>query len=358
MTIRSTDSPMPDPAPPATWSPHWEVELGDCPTAVSWNRSDDQLLVASLAGEVVRVDVAAGVGERVAEHAGGALCVAWSGARMISGGQDGAVAVDGDRLRVGGWVSAVAVSGDDRVVAVAHGREISVVDVGNPVPALQHHDRHDTSVTCLRWHPSSPGVLVAGSFERVARSVVSRDGVMGGVADLELPFGGAIASLAASAKGWWTAGVRSGFAYLWNDTAVTTPVQVPTGPWSGHLLGFSHHGDLLATASAQMTAAFDFHSSDPLGMPSGMWLTSIGTPTALAWRPRSEQLLTAVSIGRGADDNDPLVWEPRRSPGPLGFVATARPVEHLAWSRDGDLLAVGFADGTISVGAVPFAVHP
>jgi hypothetical protein len=122
-------------------------------------------------------------------------------------------------------VSAVAVSGDDRVVAVAHGREISVLDVGHPVPALLHHDRHDTSVTCLRWHPSSPGVLVAGSFERVARS---------------------------------------------------------------------------------------------------------------------EQLLTAVSMGRGADDHGLLVWEPRRSPGPLGFVATGRPVEHLA----------------VSVGAVPFAVHP
>jgi WD40 repeat protein len=357
VTIRSTDSPAPEPAPPATWSPHWELELGDCPTAVSWNQCADELLVASLAGEVVRVDVAAGVGERVTEHAGGALCAAWSGARVISGGQDGAVAVDGDRQAVGGWVSDVAVSGDERVVAVAHGREISVFDVGSHVPALLHHDRHDTSVTCLRWQPSSHRVLVAGSFERVARSAMSPDGPVPVGSDLELPVGGAIASLDASMGGWWVAGVRGGFAYLWNDAAVATPVQVPTGPWSGRLLGFSDRGDLLATASERMTAVFDFDSTDPLGMPSGMWLTSIGTPTALAWRPRSEQLITAVSINRGADDSGLLVWEPRRSPAPLGFVATARPVEHLAWSSCGDLLAIGFADGTISVGTAPFAVH-
>lgn len=101
-----------------------------------------------------------------------------------------------------------------------------------------------------------------------------------------------------------------------------------------------------------MTAVFDFDSTDPLGMPTGMWLTSIGIPTALAWRPRSVQLITAVSIGRGADDKGLLVWNPRRSPSPAGFIATAGPVEHLAWASSADLLALAFVDGTVSVGAV------
>jgi len=343
---------MEAPAVPTIWSPYWEITLGDCPTALAWNPAADQVGVASLAGEVVRIDVASGVAEWVAEHAGGALCVAWAGHRMISGGQDGTVTVDGKRVDVGGWVGAVAASADARRVAVAHGRQVSILDVGSSPPSLRHHDRHDTTVTCLCWHPTSIDMIVAGPFGRIAQDVAPAPDVVQAVPDVELPFGGSIVAVHASAAGWWAAGVRGDFAYLWNDAGASRPVELPTGRWSGHLLGFSAGGDLLATASRQMTAVFDFDSTDPLGMPTGMWLTSIGIPTALAWRPRSAQLITAVSIGRGADDNGLLVWDPRRSPSPVGFIATAGPVEHLAWASSGDLLALAFADGTVSVGAV------
>jgi|GEM_PF-953157 len=372
-------------AAPTIWSPYWEITLGDCPTALAWNPVADQVGVASLAGEVVRIDVASGVAEWVAEHAGGALCVAWAGNRMISGGQDGTVTVDGERVDAGGWVGAVAVApavaptvastgastvastvastgastvtstgadADARCVAVAHGRQVSILEVGSSPPSLRHHDRHDTTVTCLCWHPTSIDVLVAGSFGRIAHDVAPATDVVQAVPDVELPFGGSIVAVHASARGWWAAGVRGDVAYLWNDAGASQPVELPTGRWSGHLLGFSAGGDLLATASRQMTAVFDFEFTDPLGMPTGMWLTSIGIPTALAWRPRSAQLITAVSIGRGADDNGLLVWDPRRSPSPVGFIATAGPVEHLAWASSGDLLALAFADGTVSVGAV------
>jgi len=338
-------------AAPTVWSPSWEITLGDCPTALAWNPGADQLGAVSLAGEVVRIDVASGVAEWVADHAGGALCVAWAGHRMISGGQDGTVTVDGERVDVGGWVGAVAASADARRVALAHGRQVSILDVGCNPPSLLHHDRHDTTVTCLCWDPASIDVLVAGSFERIAHDVVPATDV-GPATDVELAFGGSIAAVHASATGWWAAGVRGDVAYLWNDVGASQPVELPTGRWSGHLLGFSAGGDLLATASRQMTAVFDFESTDPLGMPTGMWLTSIGIPTALAWRPRSAQLVTAVSIGRGADDNGLLVWDPRRSPSPVGFIATAGPVEHLSWASSGDLLALAFADGTVSVGSV------
>jgi len=352
---------MEAPAAPTIWSPHWEIALGDCPTALAWNPGADQIGAVSLAGEVVRIDVASGVAEWVADHAGGALCVAWAGNRMISGGQDGTVTVDGERVDVGGWVAAVAVAvastvastgADAGCVAVAHGRQVSILEVGSSPPSLRHHDRHDTTVTCLCWDPASIDVLVAGSFERIAHDVVPATDVVQAVPDVELAFGGSIAAVHASATGWWAAGVRGDIAYLWNDVGASQPVELPTGRWSGHLLGFGAGGDLLATASRQMTAVFDFESTDPLGMPTGMWLTSIGIPTALAWRPRSAQLVTAVSIGRGADDNGLLVWDPRRSPSPVGFIATAGPVEQLAWASSGDLLALAFADGTVSVGTV------
>ena len=137
---RPTDGSMEAAAAPTIWSPYWEIALGDCPTALAWNPGADQLGAVSLAGEVVRIDVASGGSERVADHPGGALCVAWAGHRMISGGQDGTVTVDGERVDVGGWVSAVAstvtstvtsTGADARCVAVAHGRQVSILDVGS-----------------------------------------------------------------------------------------------------------------------------------------------------------------------------------------------------------------------------------
>jgi WD40 repeat protein len=339
-------------AAPTAWSPRWEITLGDCPTALAWNATDDALAVATLAGEVVHIDVASAASERVADHAGGALCVGWAGGRLISGGQDGTVTVDGRRIDVGGWVGAVNPAGDARRVAVAHGRQVSILDVGADPPTLLHHDLHDTTVTCLCWHPTSSDVLVAGSFGRIANDVVLTAAAVLEVGDVELPFGGSIAAVHASATGWWAAGMRGDVAVVWNDVRGIKPVELPTGRWGGHLLGFGAGGNLLSTASPHMTAVFDFDSTDPLGMPTGMWLTSIGTPTALAWRPRSAQLITAVSIGRGADDNGLLVWNPRRSPTPVGFLATTGPVEQLAWASSGELLALAFADGTVSVGAV------
>lgn len=68
---------------PTSWEPHWETILRDCPTALAWGPGDDHLAVASLAGDVVRIEVAAGVPERVADHAGGALCVAWAGSASV-----------------------------------------------------------------------------------------------------------------------------------------------------------------------------------------------------------------------------------------------------------------------------------
>jgi WD40 repeat protein len=344
-------------AAPIVWAPDWETTLGDCPTALAWDPGCDHLAAASLAGDVVRIDVAAGSTERVVDHGGGALCVAWADQRVLSGGQDGRFAVDGDALAVGGWVAAVAVSDDGRRVGVAHGRQVSILDLAKKPPTVLFEDRHDATVTCLSWDPQSPEVLAVGSFGRIAQMLVPAASGGSAVLEVELPFGGAIAAMHSSSTGWWAAGTRGDFAYLWNDAVTAQPVEVPTGRWSGELLAFCAGGSLLATASKQMTAVFDFEGRDPIGMPSGLWLTSMGIPTALAWRPRSEQLMTAVSIGRGADDNGLLVWEPRRSPTPCAFIATAGPIERLAWASSGDLLAVGFADGTVSVGAVDVGPH-
>lgn len=348
---------MEGPAAPTAWAPCWESTLGDCPTALAWGPGDDHLAATSLAGDVVRIEAATGVPERVADHAGGALCVAWADRRVLSGGQDGRVSIDGDAVAVAGWVAAVTVSADGDRVAVAHGRQVSILDLAGEPPTVLLEDRHDTTVTCLSWDPRSTEVLAVGSFGRIAQMLVPVAAPAGSaVFEVELPFGGSIAAVHASSTGWWAAGTRGDFAYLWNDAVMSQPVEVPTGRWSGELLGFSARGDLLATASKQMTAVFDFDERHPLGMPSGLWLTSIGIPTALAWRPSSEQLMTAVSIGRGADDNGLLLWEPRRSPTPCAFITTAGPVEHIAWAASGDLLAVGLADGTVGIGAVDIGV--
>lgn len=329
------------PAPATTWSPHVEARLGDCPTALAWAPDGQRLAAASLAGDVVVVETATGISRPVATHPGGALCLDWTADSLVSGGQDGTIVLHTERIELGGWVSALARAGD--LLAVAHGRAVTVLDVTVQPARIVVSDTHDTTVTCLCWHPTRTDTILAGSFGRIAMIACGS----GERCDLPLQFGGAVATLhVAPTSGWWAAGTRGDFAYIWHEKMVN-PVAVPTGRSSGRLVAFGD--DVLATGSARMTAVFDFAASDPLGMPSGQWLTSIGEPTAMSWRPGTGRLVCAVTIGDGHDENGLLVFEPRRCPGPIGFVATARRVEQMAWSPDG-LLALASGDGNLGVG--------
>lgn len=178
-----------------------------------------------------------------------------------------------------------------------------------------------------------------------------------GLGEVELPWGGAVAKLRlAEDSDWVAAGVRGDWGYVWRLDDQGPALALPVGASTGDHVGFSADGSQLALATPKMVAAFDLGSTDPLGQPAGQWLSSVGNPTALGWHPSIDLLAIAVSTGSGERDNGLLAWQPRRSPAPVGFIATTSPVTHLAWSPDGDLLALATQDGTVSVAEGPFVL--
>lgn len=347
------DPPVSDNIEPnvQTWLPTWCRQLDDHPTALCWRDDGALLAVSSLSGDVLALDPSTGTDSGAPiHHAGGTLCLAWSAASLVTGGQDGSFTIDGSRHHVGGWVNDLAVStnGD---VAIAHGRHVSLA--GRGVIAT-----HSTTVTSLAWHPTAKSVA-AGSFGRVSWVSIDdnpNDGNDGqSTEEVELPWGGAVAALRiAEDSDWAAAGVRGDWGYVWRIDDPAPALALPVGGSTGLHVGFSADGSQLALATPKMVAAFDLGSTDPLGQPAGQWLSSVGGPTALCWHPTSELLVIAVSTGSGERDNGLLVWQPRRAPAPLGFVSTTSPVTHVAWSPDGNTLALATQDGVVSIAEDPF----
>jgi len=327
------------------WSPAWSQQLTDHPTALCWHENGRRLAAASLGGEAVTLDAKDGslLGQPI-WHEGGALCVGWRRGELITGGQDGQVTVGGERLGFDGWINDLAVSADGQI-AIAHGRHVSIAGAGRI-------GSRSTTVTSVAWHPSELRVA-AGSFA----SVTWISAADGSSTDVELAWGGAVAALRiAEDSGWAAAGIRGDWSYLWRLDSNDSVLALPVGTSTGHHVGFSADGSQLASATPKMSAVFDLESPDPLGQPAGQWLSSVGAPTALAWHPMTDLLVTAVSIGTGGRDNGLLAWRPRRASIPIGFVTTPRPVSHLAWAPDGRTLAIATVDGTISIEANPFDV--
>lgn len=81
--------------PGARLERRWRIELGDYPVDAVWSADGRVLLVAGGEGALLWVDVAAAAAgaQRIGEHAGGALALAWQqgGQHFASSGQDGEV---------------------------------------------------------------------------------------------------------------------------------------------------------------------------------------------------------------------------------------------------------------------------
>ncbi|MEH3145969.1 MAG: WD40 repeat domain-containing protein [Methylobacterium frigidaeris] len=320
-----------------------EIEAGAHVTAAHW--LGDRIALAMADGVVLLTDGAAET--RVEAHPGaGILVAAGDGARLVTGGDDGRVAV----TRADGTSGDLATSGGAWIDALA-------------------------------LHPDGGVAYAAG------KSVVARD-AKGRERTFQAP--STARGLAFAPKGYRLAVAHYGGASLWYPNLETAPEPLtwkgshidvtwaPDGrfvittmqenalhgwrlqPDRGHMrmsgypakvrsFAWSSDGHWLATSGAEGAIVWPFDSKEG---PTGKQPRECGVRPArvsrVAFHPRSPVLATAYEDGcillvRFTDASELLVRPARRGGG----------VTALAWDRRGERLAFGCADGAAGLLTLP-----
>jgi WD40 repeat protein len=296
--------------------------------AVAW--ADDEGAVGVLEPE-------AGAVERVAEHAGGALAVAWGAGGLASGGRDGRLVLDGSGHAVGpAWIERVAWRPDGALLAVATGRRVQFWtpagecrDVSEALPA---------TVACLGWHPKGV-VCAAGSYGGV-RLIRANGGRVG----QHLRWTGSVLELAFSPDGRRLAhGNQDASVHFW-DLRRSSELEMHGYATKVRELAWSADGRWLATGGGTSITCWDFHRA---GGPAGSRPVELERHderlVALAFQPGGELLASA------ARDGLVLLWRVGADDLPVGGSALSEPLSALAWAPDGRRLAVGGAAGSLAV---------
>lgn len=330
---------------PVRWQPRWTRQLADHPSQLRWHPDGRHLAAACLGGDVVVFDSASGDTADSFVRDASALCLAWAGDRLVSGYDDGVVAIDRRTVHLGGWIHDLATA--PPYIVNAHGRRASLIEIDGHRcgPAVRCIAEHPTSMTSVAWHPSEARVLL-GSHNRL--EWIDVDGCR--TEAVPIVRGGTVAALRSGAgHDWWVAWVRGDWSYTWQLSAPATVFVLPAPRHAGTLVAVDPTRARCVIASPQLTALFDMTHSDSLRQPSGQWLFALGSPSSVACHPRRQTLLCGVTVDGDERSAGILRWEPDRAPFPVGCIITPDTVVHLDWSPDGTLLALGLADGTVAV---------
>lgn len=308
--------------------------LGEYPVDAAFAPDGNVAIVAGGEGGVLRVDLRVDAPvERIGDHAGGALAVAWQpgGALFASSGQDGEVRLWDSRTRVPRvihstpeWSERLAFSGNGKLLAVANARRLHVFDsTGNEVAMLPDHAGN---IAALGWRPKLNEVAALGNgglrLHRIGTPVVSRD----------YPWKGACLTASWRPDGSVLAsGLQDGTVHFWNIAAGTHSEMKGYGAKVAHT-AWTANGKYLVTAADRTAVAWEFAGRGPEGTE----------PLQLEGHTeRITQLVTPAKgpyVATASRDCRLLVWRPGLTSEPVDADLFGDEVALLRFSPDGRLL--------------------
>ena len=319
------------------------VRVGDYVSALAWSADGSRLAVGSLDGTTAIVDDD-GLVQHPPLHEFGVTQVAWSPTAdlLATGGQDGRVrlwsAADGTVLgevTARGWCGDIVWRPDGAEFAAAIGNE--VIRVATDGSEHLRHGAHPSTVACLGYTPDGRH-LGAGLY----------GGVWWYQGDTKptkrFEWKGSLLALAIAPNGKWAcSGNQDASVHcwrLWSGDELTMngyPAKVEHLAWDDR-------SRLLAVGNLGEVTVWDFSGKGPKGSRPKQLDGHARRVADVGFQPLSTLLASAGADGRLC------LWDPtasRRSL--LASLQFDEEIACIAWSPAGDEIAVGLADGLVTL---------
>jgi WD40 repeat protein len=334
--------------PPARLDALWTVDVGDFPTALTWRPDGTQLIVGAASGELSLVAAADGARRAIGQHEIGVLAVAvrGDGARVASGGQDGAIAEwslpDGALLHRSSpgkaWVEQLAYQPGGKLLASAAGKRVELwSEAGERLHAFEEHGG---VVAAIAWNGGKR--LGAAAFGGLWLHSIEA----GAYATEALPWKGAPLTLAFSPNGKVIAcGMQDASVHFWrrpgghHSQMSGYAAKVRETSWSAN-------SRWLATGGGQAVVLWDFGGKGPEGTRPLQLEGHTDRITALAFQREGGHL---VSGGR---DWRLSLWRPASTTQALDAHLLGAPICALAWSPDSRRVVAASENGEVSLYAL------
>ncbi len=258
---------------------------------------------------------------------------------------DADISPDGEQIaaaRDDGRIDVWQVSGIRKVEILPH------QDLINTLTAVDEYERSLPAVRSVRFHPHSPGILASGDQGWSVR--LHKSG-------LSLALNGHTDQV--RQVSWSRSGIRLATA---SADAVVRVWDAVTGrevlSLRGHGQGvcdiaWSHSGDRLATVADDGSQRVWKIGSEP----NYDWVNAVESVRAIAWNPQTGDYTVGTSTNRrtGSSGEQWSHWLPEenRHEAQIGltfkFVGSSSLLQSVAWSSDGQRLAIGYQDGTVTL---------
>jgi WD40 repeat protein len=325
------------------------VDLGDYAADAVWSPDGRHLVAAGGQGALLWIDVTApdAPAQRLGEHAGGALALAWQGGGRLlaSSGQDGEVRLWDLRTREARvihaapeWSECLAFASHGRLLAVGTGRALRVFDGTGKL--LEQPPPQGGVIAALAWRAKTSELAAVGNggmrLYRLEPQLQVREFAMPG-ACLTASFSPDGRVLAA--------GTQDGAVQYWN-IAATTQSQLRGYGTKVALTSWSSNSRYLATAADQQIVVWDFTGTGPQDRAPQELTAHTARLTQLAFQPQG--LLLAAA----ARDRRITLWRTAQPQQPVDACLLGDEVALLRWSNDGRQLVAADRNGVLSLYAL------